>query len=321
MKTSFLVISFFLMLAAAYCQQDKKTDAGQKPPTQKELEDMKKEMQKAMDEMSPEDKKMMDSMGFKMPSLNSIPTATDKQLADGWQQETNPVPARNSAKIASIPATPSAAALPTFITTVHNAVTLALSPAEKTNAESLYEYIRSKPDIGTANAAISLWIQSRPMPAVYLMGKACQAEPGNINNLNNYAAMLTMAGGEQAAIPILQTLNKRFPNNSTVLNNLGQAWFGLGEIDKASRYLDSAIKIYSYHSQANFTKSLIEEKKGNTQAAITAMQRSIKKSYSPDKESKLRELEKEYQGMISISRSICPRTHWDWKNSIGPITR
>lgn len=73
--------------------------------------------------------------------------------------------------------------------------------------------------------------------ALYIMGKACIDDPSNTDNRNNYAAMLSMCGAPQLAIPLLNSLNQRFPKNSTVLNNIGQAWFGLGDIDKANAYL------------------------------------------------------------------------------------
>jgi hypothetical protein len=75
-----------------------------------------------------------------------------------------------------------------------------------------------------------------------------------------------------------------------VLNNLGQAWFGLGDMDKAGKYLDSAIRICAFHPQANLTKSLIEESKGNKQAAIEAVKRSILKAYSLEKDGRLKKL-------------------------------
>lgn len=296
MKKYHLVFLLLFVTAAAFSQPGKKPGSGEKPPTQKEIDNMMKEMQKAMDDMSPEDKKMMDSMGVKMPSLKSIPKVTDKQLADEWDKEIQLVPKKNTARIAAIPQTPTVAALPGFISMVHTAVLAKLTAAEKKDAESAYVSIKQTPGTSIANTAIGFWIQSRPLLAIYLMGKACQDEPGNIDNINNYAAMLLMAGAEQAAIPVLQNLNKRFPNNSTILNNLGQAWFGLGDLDKSSRYLDSTIRIYAYHSQANYTKCLIEESKGNKQAAVDALMRSIKKSYSPEKEDKLRKLGKTLSG-------------------------
>ena len=296
MKKYLLLVVSLLIVAAAFSQPAKKPAAKEKPPTQKEVNEMMKEMQTAMDDMSPEDKRMMDSMGMKMPSLNNIPKVTDKQLAEAWEQETQLVPKKNATRIATIPLVPTATALPGFISKVHTAINAKLTAAERTDAETVYGSIKQKPGISTANIAVSFWIQKKPLLAIYLMGKACQDEPADIDNINNYASMLSMAGAEQVAIPVLQNLNKRFPNNSTILNNLGQAWFGLGDIDKASRYLDSAIRIYQYHSQANYTKHLIEESKGNTQAAVEALMRAVKKSHSLDKESKLRKLGKKLSG-------------------------
>jgi tetratricopeptide (TPR) repeat protein len=294
MKTYFLSLILLLIMSSTFGQNGKKPAAKEKPPTKKEMDDMMKEMQKAMDEMSPEEKKMMDSMGVKMPSMKSMPKLSDKQLADAWEADTRVVPKKNLAAIAAIPPTPTTAALPGYISAVHKAVSAKFTG--KTDADNIYLQVKQQPDLNVANAAIGFWLDGQPMLATYLMGRACQDEPQNSNHLNNYAAMLSMNGAEHAAIPILQNLNKRYPNNSTVLNNIGQAWFGLGDIDKAGRYLDSAIRIYAYHSQANYSKSHIEESKGNTPAAIEAMMRSVKKSHSADKESRLRKLGKKLSG-------------------------
>ncbi len=124
-------------------------------------------------------------------------------------------------------------------------------------------YLETK-GIKTAAAghiAAGLWATGNAKIALYLMGKICAAAPVT-DNLNNYASMLSMMGAEQLAIPILNNLNTKFPHNSTLLNNLGQAWFGLGEISKAEKYLDSTIRLYAYHSQANYTKAVIEESRG-----------------------------------------------------------
>ena len=120
--------------------------------------------------------------------------------------------------------------------------------------------------------------------------KPCKADPANAINLNNYASFLTMCGAEQIALPILNNLNKRYPKNSSILNNITQAWLGLGDIQRAEKYADSTIRIYAYHPQANMAKCLIEESKGNIPAAIAAAKKAISKSYSTEKENKLKKL-------------------------------
>ena len=143
-----------------------------------------------------------------------------------------------------------------------------------------------------ASAANGMWVAGYKESAVYLMGKATEALP-NADNYNNYAAYLTMSGAAHMAIPILEKLNSIYRGNSTVLNNLGQAWLQLGEGDKAEKYLDSAIMIYAYHPQANYTKCLILESEGKTAEAIAAVKRSLKHSITKSKMDKLKKLEKQ----------------------------
>ncbi|HYE56416.1 MAG TPA: tetratricopeptide repeat protein [Chitinophagaceae bacterium] len=98
-------------------------------------------------------------------------------------------------------------------------------------------------------SATGLWLKGKTDMAVYLMGKATAADPYNTDNVNNYASFLTMTSAEEAALPLLQKLNRQFPRNSTILNNIGQAWFGLGDLDKAMKYLDSAVLMFAMHSR------------------------------------------------------------------------
>lgn len=283
----------YILLAIFFCASGQITFSqtkkpAQKPPTQKEMEAMMKEAQQAMNEMDPEAKRMMDSLGIKMPNFKTVPKVGDKALAKAYDEETRIVPPKDAARIASIAATPTEAGLPLYLTKVHNAVLSKMTAAEKAEAEKFY--LDAKSHGATGNAAVGLWMGKMPAHAVYLMGKACIENPNDIDNLNNYTAMLSMLSAEQAAMPIIQYLNKKFPKNSTILNNLGQAWFGLGDINKADKYLDTAIRIFTYHPQANFTKSLIEESKGNMTAAVEAVVRSGKLSYNQRKEDRLRKL-------------------------------
>ena len=72
MKKYFFTLAILFAATIVLAQPGKKPAAKEKPPTQKEMDEMMKEMQKAMDEMSPEDKKAMDSMGVKMPDTKNI---------------------------------------------------------------------------------------------------------------------------------------------------------------------------------------------------------------------------------------------------------
>jgi Tfp pilus assembly protein PilF len=296
MKNSKYILLSILLLGwySSFAQPGKKPAPKEKPPTQKEMEDMMKEMQAAMNDISPEDKKAMDSLGIKMPDIKSIQKnvagISDAQLKKAFDDENRIVPVKDAARINTAMATTlSNADVNAYISKTHVAVLAKLSATTKTKALEILQQA-NKLRSSVANTAVGLWIDGKPTLALYLMGEACKADPSNAINLNNYAAFLTMSGAEHLALPILVNLNKRYPKNSSVLNNITQAWLGLGDIAKAEKYADSTIRIYAYHPQANMAKCLIEESKGNIPAAIEAAKKAISKSFSTEKENKLKKL-------------------------------
>lgn len=294
MKKSLLVPVLLAATIMAFAQPKPKPKQPEKAPTQKEMDDMMKEMQNAMNEMSPEDKKMMDSMGIKMPDMKAIQKnvagISDAQLQKAYEDENRIVPLKDVARInAASAVTLSTPEISAYINKTQQAVLLKLSPATKTKGAEIYQQV-IKLKTSVANTAVGLWMDGKPTLALYIMGEACKANTGNTITLNNYASFLTMCGAEQLALPILNNLNKRHPKNSSILNNITQAWLGLGDIVKAEKYADSAIRIYPHHPQANMAKCLIEESKGNIAAAIAAAKKAISKAYSSEKENKLKKL-------------------------------
>lgn len=295
MKKQLLLITLLPATLLSLAQPPKKAEK-EKPPTQKEMEAMMKEAEKMMGDMSPEDKKMMDSMGIKMPDFKktakSVSGVTDKQLATAWEDENRIVPKKDDARIAAISGAVNDATMSAYITAIQSKAATLVKPEIKNVGEKVYSYIRQKSRNSreAGNMATGLWIAGKPEIACYVLGKICTEGPVNTDNLSNYASMLTMLDAQQLAIPILNNLNAKFPRNSTLLNNLGQAWFGLGEITKAEKYIDSAIAIYAYHPQANMTKAAIEESHGNTVKAREAVKRSIRHAYTDEKSEKLKKL-------------------------------
>jgi len=289
----FVFVTGYVLFSVAFLFAQPKPKQSESAPTQKEMEEMMREAQKEMDNLDPETKRMMDSMGIKVPSFNSIPQVTDAQLQEAYENENRIVPEKDAGRIAGISKIPlTNASMPAFLSAAHNKVSVKLGLVSKTKGEEIYQSIKTQhhSPVATGNTAAALWMMGKAELALYVAGKACIDDPTNTDNINNYAAMLSMSGAEQLSIPLLNSVNKRFPKNSTVLNNIGQAWFGLGDIDKANNYLDSAIRIYAYHPQANYTKSFIEESKDHEAAAVEAVKRSIRKSYSMEKQERLKNL-------------------------------
>ncbi|MEO8404571.1 MAG: hypothetical protein ABI480_08255 [Chitinophagaceae bacterium] len=127
-----------------------------------------------------------------------------------------------------------------------------------------------------AYAAIVAWYKNDAESAVLLASKAATLSINNDAALSNCAAIFIMAGLQNKAIPILKVLLQREPNSSTVLNNIGQAYAGLGEPDTAMYYFGRCIKIAPEHPEANNTAAIICTKKGQTELAKGYCEQSLK---------------------------------------------
>jgi hypothetical protein len=224
----------------------------------------------------------------------NVSMMSDKVVKDAAEEkETGKVPKKDQERIKQIPIeTLTDAQLIKFLKKVQSEVERLINDKDKTEAQKIYTALKSEKRSTNyiSNAVNALWISGNPEIALYILGKECAADMSNTNNLNNYAAFLTMTGGEQASIPILQNLAGKYPNNSTIQNNIGQAWFGLGDMTKAKKHLDNSMRAYGLHSQANQTMSMIQESEGKTGEAIESIKKSIKENYTPEKEARLNEL-------------------------------
>jgi tetratricopeptide (TPR) repeat protein len=265
----------------------------------KEIADLEKQIASSTDAEEIKDLKEQVAMLKKqltmMEGLNkSVSGMSEKVFKEAAAEEKAPlVPKRDSVRIRAIPKkTLSEAELLLFVKKVHGQVENSIPAVEKTPALKIYNETKSKYKSAAvvANAASGCWMLGHWEKALYIMGKVCIDDMSDADNLNNYAAFLVMTGGEQAAIPILEYLNEKYPGNSTILNNMGQAWFGLGDMTNAKKYLNDATSIYGNHSQANGTLVGIYESEGNNEQAIGALKKAIKETYDPEKEHELNRL-------------------------------
>ncbi|WP_407528074.1 hypothetical protein PDL71_08545 [Lacibacter sp. MH-610] len=302
----------FLLLACSntFAQnKPKPVKPQEKPPTQKEMDDMMKEMDNILKNMTPEQKRMYDSIGIKLPNKKNMQGVTDKHLADAWEDENRVVPARKTALINTLPKTIfSKEQLASFIKKTNLSIPSVIKPEARQMADKIIEQFKNDPYYGymIASAANGMWMMGYKESATYLMGKAAEAIP-NADHLNNFASYLTMGGAAHIAIPILEKLNSVHKNNSTILNNLGQAWLQLGDEQKGEKYLDSAIRVYTYHPQANYTKCLLLKARGKKGESIAALHRSLKHSITTPKTNLLKELEaNEYKPV----RFYAPRVYY-----------
>lgn len=266
-----------------------------KPPTTEEMAEMMNAMQEGMSGMSEEDKRLMDSLGFKMPNLQDMQKMAAFAMANGQNAGSQTaVPKKDITRIAAISKRVlTAATISSYVQQLQQQLATKL-PAELRDKtwQQLNEIRKEHPGKKiSATAAMGYLAFGNVNAALLVMTEACKEDPSDANNLNNLAALLNMNGGEHLSLPILQLLNKLYPRNSTILNNLAHAWFGLGDLVNAGRYIDSTLRLCAWHPQANQIKAAIEESKGNTAAAVKAAKQAISRMYSQEKQDKLNDLD------------------------------
>ncbi|HEU4575280.1 MAG TPA: tetratricopeptide repeat protein [Chitinophagaceae bacterium] len=284
MKKIPFFLLFSILTAAALAQKPSKE---QMEADKKRMAEAQKKLNDQLSKLNPEARKGYDSLlnvyggGQKMDNAIQEVSSNNQTVKSG-KTAAGLIPEKNKKRIASIATTPSNAGISTFISTIGKTTFAAVLPAAKNKANEIYTALKREKANAAAigNAAIFLWMEGHTQIALSLMAQVCTDEPNNTDNLGNYASMLTMMGAPELAIPVLNNLHARFKQNSTILNNLGQAWFALGDTDKAEKYLDSTLIFAANHPEANFTKCLIEENKGNKTAAVAYGRKSLKQSYS-----------------------------------------
>ena len=237
-------------------------------------------------------KKQAEMMGGVTKGLSKMSAKTIKEGID-QSDNNNAVLKRDDARINALPKkTLTNAELAVFVQKVKIAIEKKLPLSQKKYAKELYDKVNAKEKSPgkTGNIAVMCWLAKSTDMAIWIMGKACMDDTTNTDNLSNYASFLSMVGGEQLAIPIQQNLLARFPNNTTLMNNLGQSWYGLGDLNNSKKYLGGTMMLMAAHPYAQETFCGIEEAENRTEESIESLKRSIKEDYTPEKEAKLEKL-------------------------------
>lgn len=140
------------------------------------------------------------------------------------------------------------------------------------------------------NAPVLFWFSKAPITAITM--SLMLAEKNNYDpvHLNNLSSLLIMNGNPERAIPILLYLKNAESNSFMINNNLGQAYFQLGDVDEAKKYLEEVIQKEKLHIQANLTLGIIYAKISRNKDAENSLINSLKGGYTDDAYNFLSEL-------------------------------
>lgn len=214
-----------------------------------------------------------------IPPAETNPAVKEKEPAGITKPDTRKLPVKNNLLLSQLPKKKfSRQELVSFLNSLFADLQKKL-PAEKVKAAQAIISQLNKDAAQIAGTGLLAWYKNAPSEAALLIVYAASQSPDD-NTLNNCGAILNLCGLEEKAIPVLKYALANQPANSTLLNNIGQAYTGLGDPDTAMYYLMGCIRQSANHPEACATVAYIEYEKGNIEKAQQYAEQSIKGGYS-----------------------------------------
>jgi tetratricopeptide (TPR) repeat protein len=152
------------------------------------------------------------------------------------------------------------------------------------------EIVKLKDPLGYNNAPSLFWFSQAPITSITMSLMLAEKNNYDAVHLNNLSSLLIMNGNPERAIPILLYLENAEPNSIMINNNLGQAYFQLGDIDAAKKYFEKVLQKENFHIQANLTLGIIYAKMNRNKDAENCFINSLKGGYTDDAYNFLSEL-------------------------------
>lgn len=225
-------------------------------------------------------------------SVATVPTKTIQEVNDNSGNDIPKFQNFNPTEIESLPKITSKAALIVYVTELHNRFLKKINPELIASFKQIQTQLENDPE-KMASASLAAWYSQAPSQSVLLITKAAMQSKASDLTINNLGAILNMGGLELRAIPILNYLVDQYPNNSMLLNNLGQAYAGVGDLNHAMIYFGRCLQIEPNHPQANNTAGQIELSRGNTAAATQHFKNSLNGAYTEEAARRVRFVEPE----------------------------
>jgi tetratricopeptide (TPR) repeat protein len=292
--------------------------------TQAEIDKMMKEAKAETEKMKkdPEMKELMKDM----PDMDSMMKIMGRKEVQAELKKMSPgiastkLPAKNDRLINALPKQVlSRQQLITFLTILHTDLQKRL-PADKVKSAKTIISKLNKNAAQIALVGAIAWYKKAPSEAALLLTYAASQFPDD-NTLNNCGAILNLCGLEEKAIPLLKYALANQPTNTTLLNNIGQAYTGLGATDFAMYYFMRCIRQNSSHPDACATVAYIEYEKGNIEKAQQYAEQSLKGGYSSTIVKFYRRIKKDAKLYSLLKNKLSEKKYFDFNGLTFPSNR
>ncbi len=205
------------------------------------------------------------------------------------------LPEKDVKRIATIPA-----GIPTMaqlVTTLKNTKQKVEAATSKDILEGVKKLVASQNPAQLQSSSIAHWYSDKPVAAVLLSMESVLKSPDTAIAWNNLAALFNMCTLETKSIPILKHWLEKLPQSSLLLNNMGQAWLGLGDIQTAEDYLKQCLAVDSLNPEANRSMAMICAKRNEPEKA----EQHVKKEQQiTQRESTVKQVEKITKSPLNI---------------------
>ncbi|HVU53644.1 MAG TPA: hypothetical protein VHD83_01255 [Puia sp.] len=269
MKALFSIFILLFTGAASFCQAPKSSGASNSADLDKAMKMLEEQKKK----MTPEQRAMLEKMGVDktMQNVQQNVKMGEKTSPGMMQMRTDPDKIPDHVSQLKIAATPqNKAQLTAYLSGIFSETEKAIKPESKAAVRTLLNKGEK-----TGKYAMVYWANNELDKALYLLLDACITDADDMVSLNNIGSLLTISGYAHKSLPILLYAQKLLPNSGTILNNTGQAWLSLGNVDKAQLLLLAAIKKDTANSEAYRSLALIAQQQGNNALCIGYLEKSI----------------------------------------------
>jgi Tfp pilus assembly protein PilF len=196
-----------------------------------------------------------------------------------------------SPKLSQLPAPLTTESYKAYTQALYTAISDSMQPNEKKKADDYLKNKKQTQSTDISKTALAAWLQNAPRASLYLYSKAVVANSSDALAANNFAAFLMMAGLPEKSIPLLEYWNRQKPGEATILANLGNAYYRLGDVDKATKYSQQCVQYDTLNAMANKMLCLMALKKGDTKKAADHGTKSLATSYDEQVIAILRQLD------------------------------
>ncbi|HVF97064.1 MAG TPA: hypothetical protein VM871_07075, partial [Flavisolibacter sp.] len=108
------------------------------------------------------------------------------------------------------------------------------------------------------STSIAVFYADKPAQALLISMNSALQNVQQLTAWNNLAGLFNMTGLEHKAIPILMNALQQEPDNAMLLNNMGQAYLGLGDMISAEHFLTQCLAVDPLNPEANRSMGMIK---------------------------------------------------------------